>query len=223
MKRITLKNTLLTALLIVAFTGNAFAAKQNVTAPDGFETVKTRQLDNAWVNPEFNPKDYETVVVKWGNFDYKPAKKFYGHQRILNDNFELAAWAKVKMQDDAHTEFAKTLAKVDDFKLIDIEEADQRTMGVNLTLTDIVNHVPNTMGVGGRYDVYVRDFGAMTLNVEFTDLTTGELLFKGNVRETVEARGVDFERATPFLAAHQTKWRLKRWATGLEKGLDKMK
>ena len=223
MKYITLKNTLLTALLVVAFTGNAIAAKPDNTAPQGFEAVKTRQLDKAWVNPEFNPNHYQTVVVKWGDFDYKPAKKFYRHQRVLNDNFEMAAWAKIEMQDDAHKEFAKTLAKVDDFKLIDIEDADARTMGVKLKLTDIVNKVPDTLGIAGRYDVYVRDFGAMTLNVEFIDQTTDELLFKGQVRDTIDARGFDFERATPFIAINRIKWKFKRWATGLEKGLDAMK
>ena len=223
MKATTFKNTLLATLLLLAFTTNIFAAKQDVEAPAGFEEVKTRQLDTAWVNPKFNPKDYDTIVVRWGDFEYRPTKKYRRNAGTFNNNFEMPQWAKAKMQTDAYKEFAKQLGNVEGFELVEIQDADNRTMAINLTLTEIVNHVPNPKDVGVRHEVYTKKFGAMTLEMQFTDLTTGQLLFKGAVRDNIEAIGMDFERATPIIAANKAKWQLKRWAKGLEKGLDKMK
>ncbi len=224
MKHTAFKNTFLATLLLLAFTGSAYAAKQyDTVAPEGFDVVKTQQLDQAWVNPQFEPNDYDTVVIQWGDFDYKPAKKFHRTHRDLDGHFDMADWAKVKMKNNAYAAFANKLANADHFQLVDIEGADARTMGVKLRITDIVNKVPDTLGVGGRYEVYLRDFGAMTLNVEFINQTTQELLFKGQVRDTIDARGFDFERATPFIAVNRIKWKFNRWATGLEKGLDNMK
>ncbi len=222
MKRTTLKNTLLATLLVVAFISNAFATKQNTVAPEGFEVVETRHLDEAWVNPEFNPNDYKTIVVRWGEFDYKAAKKTSG-RTMSNDNFEMTTWAKTKVQENAYKEFAKYLSDVSDFEVVGVQDANHHTIVIDLSLTDIVNYVPDPMKAHGRYNVYVKDFGAMTLALKFTDITTGELLFKGNVRDNIEAHGMNLERATPGVAAHQTKRQLKRWAKGLEKGLDGMK
>lgn len=223
MKRTTMKKTLLTTLLVIAFVGNAIADDLNKTAPAGFETVKTRQLDKAWVNPNFNPEKYETIVIHWGDFDYKPAKEYRGLRNTLNNNFVMPAWAKAKLQGNAYMEFAKNLDKVEDFEVINVKDANHRTLLVDLTLTDIVNYVPDTNHVAGRHEVYLKNFGAMTLGVEFTDFTTGELLFKGFVRDTVDAPGLNFQRATPINATHQAKHKLHRWAQGLEKGIDKMK
>ena len=223
MKYITLRNTLFITLIAVTLTGNAIAGKPNAEPPTGFQEVKTKQLDQAWVNPNFKARNYKTIVIRWGDFDYKPAKKFYRYGTTINNNFEMTEWAKAQLQDNAYKEFAKHLGDLDDFDVIQIEDANHRTMGVNLTLTDIVNHVPDPMQIPGRYDFYVRNFGSVTLNIELIDLETGELLFKGNVRDRVEAHGMNFQNATPIVAAHQTRWKLKRWATGLKKGLDDMK
>lgn len=223
MKHITLRNTLFIALVAVAFTGHAIAAKQNATPPTGFQPVQTKQLDQAWVNPNFNPKRYKTIVVRWGDFDYVPAKKFYRYGTTVNNNFAMTDWAKAQLQSNAGNVFAKHLGDLDDFDLIPINDANHRTMGVTLTLTDIVNHVPDPMQLTGRYDFYARNFGAITLNIQLTDLSTGDVLFTGHVRDKVKAHGMNFQNATPIVAAHQTQRQLNRWATGLKKGLDDMK
>lgn len=225
-KMLTLTNTLLVGLLAVTFAGHAIAAKQKVEAPEGFETVKTCQLDKAWVNPEFEPNDYDKIVITWDGFEYRPGKdRFYPRAFGFeyNDNFEMTQKAKRHLETDAVNVFAKKLGAMDNFEVVTETQADDQTMVVNFAIKDIVNHVPDFTQVTGRTKFYMRDFRAMTLDVEFQDATTSDLLFKGYVRDTVEAMGHDLEEANTFTANHRTKWKLNRWANGMERGLENIK
>jgi Asp-tRNA(Asn)/Glu-tRNA(Gln) amidotransferase C subunit len=222
MKSVTVKHYVAFALLVLTFFGNAFASNEGVTVTDSFEIVETKQLDKALVYPEFDPRTYKTVAVKWTEFDYRPIQQ---HVKRLarNGHYELTEEEKNKLEDKANTIFEKQLTLLKNYQLIDLAQANAETIIVQLTLTDFVNKVPNNSQRDGIQVMFLRQFGAATLDIALLDGGQKGLLFKGYVREDIEATGYDLALANTITARRETTRQLQRWAKGLRNSIDDLK
>ena len=125
---------LLTGTLALGITGAALAAKPKHDAPDGLQAVKTRQLDRAWVNPEFNPSNYNSIAVEWGDFEYRPGKNRFDPRWDNQENYTMPERTRAKLEQDAVTAFTKQLNKLEGFKVVDSADADNNTLTVKLQL-----------------------------------------------------------------------------------------
>lgn len=223
MKYLTFKNNLLIALLAATLVGNAFAKNnsEEVVVPEGFQVVETRQLDKAWVNPEFKAGDYKTIALEVDKFDFRPGQKRF-KRRDNNQNYELTEKEKNKLEEKTGIIFTKHLGQLKNYQLVGLDDANVQTLIVKIKLNDFVNKVPGMHQVDGLTHLYMRHFGAATLDIEILSGVEETLLFKGYVREDIEPIGRDLERANTITARQQTRLQLERWAKGLKKHLDGM-
>lgn len=221
MKLLNLKNNILIACLVATLVGNVFAQSKDIQAPQGFNLVETQLLDKAWVNPEFTPNEFKTVAVKVAKFDFRPGQKKF-KSRGINENYELTEKEKNELEQRTEVIFKKQLGLLNNYQLIELDKANDQTMVVQIKLHDFVNKVPSMHQVDGRTQLYMRQFGAATLDIEILSGEDKNLLFKGYVREDIEPFGGDLERANTVTARQQTKRQLERWAKGLKKNIDAM-
>ncbi|WP_289029581.1 hypothetical protein [uncultured Paraglaciecola sp.] len=219
MQRLNLKNNLLIACFAATLVGNAFAENNDIQAPDGFNLVETKQLDKAWVNPDFKPSDFKTIAVKMDKFDFRPGQKKF-KVRGRNENYELTEKEKNRLEEKTEAIFKKQLGLLENYQLVELDKANEQTIIVQIKLNDFVNKVPNMRQVDGITKLYMRQFGAATLDIEFLGGDDQHLLFKGYVREEIEPMGHDLERANTITARQQTKLQLERWAKDLRKHID---
>lgn len=178
-------------------------------------------MDKAWVNPEFKPDEFKTIAVKIAKFDFRPGQKKFTN-RGRNENYELTEKAKNQLEQSTEVIFKKHLGLLDNYQLVELDMANGQTMIVQIKLNDFVNKVPNMHQVQGMTKLYMRQFGAATLNIEILNGDSQGLLFKGYVREDIEPIGRDLERASTITAHQQTKLQLERWAKGLKENINVM-
>ena len=213
----------LTAIFIVTTVfgrADAFAGKKD-KPPKGFEAFKTRQLDTAWINPKFNASDYKTVAIKWADFDYRPGLDEF-NTRGRKENYNLSENSKKILREQAQKAFTKQLGQLENFKLIELTEANSDTLVVQITLHDVVNNVPDRHQIVGSTDIFLREFGAVTMKVALYDAVDNQLLFKGSDRENIETISFNLERGDMINARRHTRFQLERWAKGLKKDIDSM-
>lgn len=222
MKRLHLRNNILIAFFAAALVGNAFASNTDTQAPNGFTLVETEQLDKAWVNPEFTPEEFNTIAVKIAKFDFRPGQKKF-KSRGINKNYELTEKEKTKLEEQTEVIFKKHLGLLDNYQLVELDNTNNQTMVVQIKLKDFVNKVPSMKQIDGLTHLYMRQFGAATLDIEIISSESQDLLFKGYVREDIEPIGRDLERANTITARQQTRLQLERWAKGLKENLNTMR
>lgn len=213
---------LATVFFSVAQFTAAAADNEDVKPPAGFELVETKQLDKAWVHPEFKPQEFKTVAIKLAKFDFRPGQQKFKH-RDRNENYELTEKEKGKLEDKTKAIFKEQLGLLKNYQLVALENADAQTIVVQIKLSDFVNKVPNMRQVEGLTTLYMRQFGAATLELELLSGDDQTLLFKGYVREDIEPIGNDLEQANTITARQQTRLQLKRWAKKLKSSIDGMR
>lgn len=223
MKITQLNNNLVVALLAAILVSNVYATNEQAIPPEGLNVMETVHLDKAWVNPDFSAADYKHLAIDWVDFEYRPAKNsFMQMRRSGSQNYELSDKAKMRLTEETHEIFKKELQKGRNFSLVDLKEADQDTIIVRLVLRDIVNKVPDIHQNQGNSILLMRYLGTMTLDIEFLDGNNQALLFKGFVREEIEAQGNDLELTNSVTAQQHSRKQIKRWAIGLKKNIDDM-
>jgi hypothetical protein len=209
-------------ITFLALTWNdvAIAAKKN-KPPRGFKTFETRQLDTAWINPKFNASNYKTMTIEWLDFDYRQGKDKF-KVTDSNENYNLSEQSKNALKEQARDIFAKQLAQSKNFELIELDKANTDTLVIQLTLLDIINKVPERHQIVGSTDLFLREFGAITLNVEVFDSARQQMFFKGQDREEIETFNFILERADMVTSRRFSRALLQRWARGLRKNIDDM-
>lgn len=148
-----------------------------------YKPVVTKQLDKAWVNRFFTPGVYQTIVLEWGDFEYRDV-----HAQRRGEAYEIDRDLKSQLRDDAIGEFRRYFDDLHGYDLVDYSDATPQTMIVRLNLVDIVNHVPDD--TASRNVHYVSVLGEFTLDINFVDATTGTILFYGEVTEKLQANGL---------------------------------
>jgi hypothetical protein len=91
---------------------------------------------------------------------------------------------------------------------------------VKLSLKDIVNKVPEMHQKRANSKLYLREIGTLTLDIEFINGQSQKLLFKGLIRESIEANGRELEISSTITANQKMKRQLKRWAKALTKNMN---
>lgn len=220
MKQLAVKRYVLLVIAIMVLVGADIAiAGSKSKAPRGFKPFKTRQLEKAWIDPKFDASEYKTIAVRWTDFDYrKGLDKFSTRDR--QENYNLSEQAKELLQKQADTLFGEELARSKNFKLINISDATSSTLVIQLTLTDITNKVPDRHQIVGSTDLFLRQFGAATLEVEIHDPTDKRLFFRGTDRDDIETYNFILERADMVTARRYSRLLFQRWSRGLRKIID---
>jgi hypothetical protein len=209
--------TLITFLSI----GSASASESAISVPENFTPYNIKKLDEAWVSPGFNASNYKTVAIQWLEFEYRPGKDRFEPQD-RNENYELPAETKVRLEKQANEIFSKQLVKLKSHKLIDLNQADAETLIVQLNVTDFVNNLPQPRQFAGSTDFFLRQFGAATLNVTLIDGKSQKPLFKGYVRDNIQSFGFNVVRADIITANRRTKLQFTQWAKDLRKNINSL-
>jgi hypothetical protein len=214
-------NKIIITLITLLSIGSPSASENTVDVPEDFKPYKTRKLDEAWVSPDFKTSNYNTVAIQWLEFEFRPGKDRFSAQD-RNENYELPPKTKARLEQQANKIFSKQLVKLKNLKLIDLSQADAKTLIVQLNVTDFVNNLPQPNQFAGSTDFFLRQFGAATLNVTLIDGESKKPLFKGYVRDNIQSFNLTVVRADLVTANRRTKLQFTQWAKDLRQNINNL-
>ncbi len=180
------------ALLTLWFGGNASAEAAQIpatetvtgTTEDGLQRVPIRGSGTFWVRPDVDLRAYDRVALKPISIEYKGTPR---HYRIdpARRGVLLTKRDRERLQQSFYDTFKKGLASGEGFG--PASQPDPGLLWVSTSLLDVV--VRNIEPPTGNELHWVRDFGEMTLRVEFSDGETGETIARFEERRTIANSG----------------------------------
>jgi hypothetical protein len=208
--------------LLVSLSQVAAASQSELNVPDSFEPLKLKKLDQAWIKPNFEIANYEKVAIKWSAFDYRPGKTRFD-RKDRNANYELSDKSKKRIEEYAQEIFSKELGRLKTHQLVDLADADDSTLVIQLSVSDFVNNIPSPQQITGQVQLFRRQFGAATLTINFLDGNSLSPVLKGQVRNEFELFEFNNLRFADIVTANrQTQLQLERWAVSLKKNITHM-
>ena len=208
------------ALLTLWFGGNASAEAAQIpatetvtgTPEDGLQRVPIRGSGTFWVRPDVDLRAYDRVALKPIRVEYKGTPR---HYRIDPDPVSkgvlLTERERERLQQLFYDTFKTGLASGKGFG--PASQPDPGLLWVSTSLLDVV--VRNNELPTGNELHWVRNFGEMTLRVEFSDSETGETIARFEERRTLGSSSPGF--INRFLRQDRSYWsvvrdNLSRWS-----------
>jgi hypothetical protein len=206
------------AILTLWFGGHATAeAAQNPATEsepgslkDGLQRVPIRGSGTFWVRPDVDLRAYDRVALKPIRVEYKGTPRHYRIDPVLWGVL-LTERDRERLQQSFYDAFKTGLASGKGFG--PASQPDPRMLWVSTSLLDVV--VRNNELPTGNELHWVRNFGEMTLRVEFSDSETGETIARFEERRTIGPSG-DFVNSV-FRQDGYSYWKavranLSRWS-----------
>jgi len=205
------------ALLALWFGGHASAEAARTPATgtitgaleDGLQRVPTPGSGTFWVRPDVDLRAYDRVALKPISIEYKGTPRHYRIDPVFKGVL-LTERERERLQKSFYDAFKTGLASGDGFG--PTSRPDPGLLWVSTSLLDVV--VRNIDPPTGNELHWVRNFGEMTLRVEFSDSETGETIARFEERRMFGASGHFINR---FLRQDRSYWsvvrnNLARWS-----------
>ena len=176
------------ALLTLWFGGHASAEAAQTpatetdpsTLDDGLQRVPIRGAGTFWVRPGVDLRAYDRVVLKPITLEYKKAPRRYRIDRS-STGVLLTERDRERLQQSFYNAFKNGLARGEGFG--PAAQPDPGLLWVSASLVDVVVHYPGTPS--GDELSFIRNYGEMTLRVDFSDSQTGEMLARFEERRAI--------------------------------------
>jgi hypothetical protein len=205
------------ALLTLWFGGHASAEAAQTpatetgtgTLEDGLQRVPNLGSGTFWVRPDVDLRAYDRVALKPINIEYKGTPRHYRIDPVFKGVL-LTRRDRERLQKSFYDAFKTGLASGEGFG--PASQPDPGLLWISTSFVDVV--VRNIAPPTGNELHWVRDFGEMTLRVEFSDSETGETIARFEERRMFGASGNFINR---FLRQDRSYWavvrdNLSRWS-----------
>ncbi|MCH8889808.1 MAG: DUF3313 family protein [Myxococcales bacterium] len=206
------------ALLTLWFIGHASAEAAQTpatetasgTLEDGLQRVPIRGAGIFWVRPGVDLRAYDRVTLKPVTLTYKKTPRHYRIDR-LSTGVLLTERDLERLQQSFYQAFKNGLARGEGFG--PAAQSDPGLLWVSTSLVDVVVHYNDEPAADELS--FIRNYGEMTLRVEFSDSETGETIARFEERRTIGPSSDFINRQ--FRRDHYSYWsavraNLSRWS-----------
>ncbi len=186
---------------------------------DGLVRVDNSRFRDAWADPEIDFTQYNKVLPVDARFEFRAVSKTASRtstSRGTQRQFWISDANRDKLVATVSEVFEEELSKAQGWERADDVGPD--VLILRGALLDIVSFVPPEMI--GRSEVYLSSVGEATLVVEGIDSMSGEVVFRGVDRRTIETAGSTMIRANTVTTWAEVRRWARRYATILREGLE---
>lgn len=157
---------------------------------DGLHRVDGTTMDAAWIKPDLDLGPYTMLLVVNGGISFKPVDaggERWWPQQGTDTAFPISRDGKRRLADEMRAAFIDELSQLRRYGLVN--EPGHGVLELEISLIDVVSHVPPPGACPGECDIYLTDVGEATLVLEMRDSETGEALVRAIDRGAAGANG----------------------------------
>jgi hypothetical protein len=182
---------------------------------DGLHRVNKSKMDYAWIKPNIDLSQYDTLVFEGAGIQYRSVGNYRRHDRSANA-FPLSEKQKAKLEKSVKDAFSSEFKKFKNYEVVATPK--EGALKVTLALIDVVSSVPPQSS--GRNSFYLRDLGQATLVVELRDAVSNEALARLVDRTRVEP--MTLQESNPVTNLNEVKRSVRRWGATIRNRLDQL-
>ena len=186
---------------------------------DGLVGVNNSVFRRAWVDPDVDLTQYDKIILGPAEFEFRAVKKTPSMSSIrtnIGNEFSIDEKGRAKLVETVTGVFAEELVRSKHFTIT--SEPGPDTLLIVGTMHDIVSRVPPQLAGAG--EIYLSSVGEATLILELRDSLSGETIYRGADRRSIERPGRDAIEANEVTTWAEVRRWARRWATRLREGLD---
>lgn len=206
----------------LAFTAHARKAHLDLEAEptwDGLYPVKKTVMDNAWIHPDLDLRNYDKIILVGTGLHYRPVEPMEGTSSIevrRRSVFPLDAKQKQRLQEAAQEQFEKEFVKLDRFEVT--KEVGPGVLLLRGGIYDIVSMVPPEPI--GRGDFYLSSLGSAVIALELIDAQSNTVIARAVDATSFDKRGFPESNTAANMA--EARNYMRQWAKLVRKALDEV-
>jgi len=185
---------------------------------DGLVRIDNSRFKVAYADPEIKFSEYKKIMGGGAAFEFRAVPKVstLTARRSNAQEFWISDSDRQKLQDTVTEVFREEIAKAQGWEFV--EEPGPDVLMIRGVLLDIVSFVPPD--IIGRGEIYLSRFGEATLVLEAVDSMSGEVVYRGIERSTVETAGDMMQMANTVTTWAEVRRWARRYGTIIREGLE---
>ena len=185
---------------------------------DGLAPVENSIFSTAWAAADVDLTRYDKIVLAPAEFEFRAVRRTVGatNRSGSDREFWISDAARDELVETVTAVFREELLKSTRWEIVESPGPDTLTLVGGLL--DIVSRVPPEQV--GRSEIYLTSVGSAVLVLEARDSQSGETIFRGVDRSSVERPGGDTFRANAVTTWAEVRRWARRWASRLREGMD---
>ncbi len=208
---------LITLTAAIWLGGCATGIPREAVSHDGLMLREVRGLDEVWVRPGTDFKQYRTLLIEPVEVAFDP----HWDPRRTGSRLPMRAADRERIRDDAaglfDRSFRREIERSGRFGLVTTAEMD--TLVFKPQIVDLFINAPDDRGATGPTRRFVSEFGRVTLIGELRDAATGAIVARISDREIARAAH-PLEFTDRFTNEREGERIVARWARTLVERLD---
>jgi len=183
---------------------------------DGLAPVENSVFSDAWADAEIDFSRYSKIVIAPAEFEFRAVRRSADARASGEREFWIGETARTELVDVVTSVFREELAASTRWEIVEVPGPD--TLILVGGLLDIVSRVPPEQV--GRNEVFLSSVGDAVLVLEARDSESGQTVFRGVDRSSVDSSGRGMSRANAVTTWAEVRRWARRWAVRLREGMD---